>query len=196
MLNYTVLANKPEVTIVKDGEPTLMKDLTTRSITNLSLFGSQLVKVNKHYIARPDLVSLMMYGTDKYGDMICKVNGLSNPFELNEGMLLVCPSVSAMSDMVDVAQKPNELVSPKSSINSNGTNDNLFKDFTTSMLSNDRVKYNLMKDIAKGKDAEKSTIGIANNDGKKRKNERRSPAEQTIGDSNYVIDKELGIVIY
>ena len=30
----------------------------------------------------------------------------------------------------------------------------------------------------------------------KYKNERRSPAEQTIMDNNYVIDRSLGLVIY
>ena len=50
------------------------------------------VVVNKYYVARPDLISLAMYGTDKYGDFICKFNGISNPFELNEDMVLYMPS--------------------------------------------------------------------------------------------------------
>ena len=31
---------------------------------------------------------------------------------------------------------------------------------------------------------------------RKYKNERRSPADQTITDRNYIIDRSLGIVIY
>ena len=50
------------------------------------------VIVNKYYVARPDLISLAVYGTDSYGDFICKFNGISNPFELNEDMILYVPS--------------------------------------------------------------------------------------------------------
>lgn len=49
--------------------------------------------VDKNYIARPDLISKMMYGDERYGDIICKINGISNPFELNEGMRIVVPAV-------------------------------------------------------------------------------------------------------
>ena len=50
--------------------------------------------VNEYYVGRPDLISLAIYGTDEYGDMICKFNGISNPFDLNEGMLLQIPPLS------------------------------------------------------------------------------------------------------
>lgn len=49
--------------------------------------------VDKNYIARPDLISKMMYGDERYGDIICKINGISNPFELNEGMRIIVPAV-------------------------------------------------------------------------------------------------------
>lgn len=48
--------------------------------------------VSEEYIARPDLVSYDMYGDDKYCDIICKLNGISNPFELNVGMKLILPT--------------------------------------------------------------------------------------------------------
>lgn len=196
MLDYPTLSNKPETTIIKDGEATLMKDLTTKSakLDNIPL--SRIVKVNKHYVARPDLVSLALYGTDRYGDIICKMNGLSNPFELNEGMLLVCPSLSDLREVVVSSQAPSELISPKSKVNSNGTSDNIFSDFTTSMISNEKVKYDLMKDGGFKSNNDKATIGVVNETNKKKKNQRRSPAEQTIEDTNYIINKALGLVIY
>lgn len=49
------------------------------------------VYVNQYYVARPDLIALAVYGNDAYGDLICKFNGISNPFELNEGMLISVP---------------------------------------------------------------------------------------------------------
>ena len=48
-----------------------------------------LVEVTEDYIARPDLISLKAYNSDDYTDIICKLNGISNPFELNKGDILV-----------------------------------------------------------------------------------------------------------
>ena len=196
MLNYAIINDKPNVTIVKDGEATLMKDLTVKSVDLSRMPMSQLVKINKHYIARPDLVSLAIYGTDIYGDILCKINGISNPFELNENMILICPEKQSLSTLLISGMSSNELVSPKSKTNSNGNDDNVFKDFTTSMLSNNKIKYDLLKERGFKSKNEKSTIGISKEEQKKKKNERRSPAEQTIEDKNYVINKTLGIVIY
>ena len=55
------------------------------------------------YIARPDLISYDFYGDPMYADVICKLNGISNPFELNKGMLLALP---ALSDIQDFITKP------------------------------------------------------------------------------------------
>lgn len=56
--------------------------------------------VSKAHVARPDLISRIMYGTETYGDFICKVNGISNPFELNEGDVLIIPSLNYVKDFV------------------------------------------------------------------------------------------------
>lgn len=65
----------------------------------------EIVIVNKYYVARPDLISLAMYGTDMYGDFICKFNGISNPFELNEDMVIYIP---AKSDIDNIFAKSGE----------------------------------------------------------------------------------------
>lgn len=59
----------------------------------------EIVKVTKEYVARPDLVSLAIYKTDCYADIICKINGISNPFELNEGNILICPNINIVGQM-------------------------------------------------------------------------------------------------
>lgn len=196
MMNYRILANKPEIEIVKDGERTEMKDLLAKSFSGSADNLGHFVKVNKYYVARPDLLSFALYGTDMYADVICKINGISNPFELNEGMVVLCPLQSFITSGILSRQAPSALVSPKSKTNSNGTNDNVFKDFTTSMLSNGRLKHDLLKEKLFNEKEEKQTIGDSAKSGKKLKNERRSPVEQTVEDSNYTIDKTLGIVIY
>ena len=44
----------------------------------------------------------MEYGTEIYGDFLCKVNGISNPFEINEDDVLIIPNLNNMGDfMVD-----------------------------------------------------------------------------------------------
>lgn len=56
--------------------------------------------VSKSHVARPDLISRIMYGTDIYGDFICKVNGISNPFEINEGDVIIIPNLDQVNDFM------------------------------------------------------------------------------------------------
>lgn len=63
--------------------------------------GSKPVIVKKEYVARPDLISLYAYKTDEYADLICKLNGISNPFELNENMILLIPSKNKLDAIVN-----------------------------------------------------------------------------------------------
>ena len=73
--------------------------------------------INEYYVARPDLISLAVYGTDEYADMICKFNGLSNPFELNEGMLIfIPPQWWSKSGVEDRETAPCELINKNESI--------------------------------------------------------------------------------
>lgn len=193
MLNYPTLSHKKNITIYKDGEKFEMIDLLSKTYNgDANLFGNYF-EVTKEYIARPDLISLAAYGSDAYADLICKVNEISNPFELNEGMVIFVPLQQYFAQLV-TNSKPNELVS-KSKVNSNGTNDNIFGDFNTSMLDNKKLKEELNSDLKK-QNLQPSTIGKEIKNNKKLKTERRSPGEQTVDDVNYVIDRSLGIVIY
>lgn len=66
-------------------------------------FDFTIVRVDKEkYIGRPDLISMDAYGDPVFADVICKLNAISNPFELNVGMVLIIPSVS---DIVKFAHK-------------------------------------------------------------------------------------------
>ena len=56
-------------------------------------FNYRIIKVTESMVARPDLLSYKIYGNEVYGDLICKINGISNPFELNKDMLLLVPVV-------------------------------------------------------------------------------------------------------
>ena len=153
MLNYDILHNKPTIDI--NGEEGL--DLLTKSLNFVD--GNQqgnFLQVNEYYVARPDLISLAVYGDDKYADIICKLNGISNPFELNEKNVLFIPTLEYINFIInkETGKKTNKIIE---------------EDTISSSLK----------------------VGA-----QKEKNEKRSPSEQVIGDTNYIVDKSLGVVFY
>lgn len=153
MLDYKLINYKP--TIEKNGQQYI--DLLAKTFNDEMTASFMPVIVNKHYVARPDLISLAMYGDDAYGDIICKLNGISNPFELNEDMIILLPNIEYLHDCIINNKKGSSLI----------------------------------------EDPQTDTIQIINKGNKqKRVNEKRSPNQQVIGDSNYIIDKSLGIVFY
>ncbi len=90
MLSYKILSNKNKIKL--KGEE-IYDLLSGPTFVNKKLNNGNFLVVNKYYVARPDLISLACYGEDYYADIICKVNGISNPFELNEDDLLFIPSI-------------------------------------------------------------------------------------------------------
>lgn len=122
-LDYLTLAHKPRTKLKdKDGNTVECLDLLPNTCeANFSDFanGSKCI-VNKYYVARPDLISLAFYGTDKYADIICKVNGISNPFELNEDDLLDIPPVETVR-YYSTAGTASELLSESSSVSQSHT---------------------------------------------------------------------------
>lgn len=153
MLDYKLL-NKKNI-INNNGES--YYDLLKKTYNENSLLYPTPIIVNKYYVARPDLISFALYGDDKYADIICKLNGISNPFELNENDVIVVPNVEYLNNCIYKSKEDSGII--KNS-----------KTETIQKLD----KYNKQK----------------------RKNEQRSPNEQTIGDSNFIIDKSLGLVFY
>jgi hypothetical protein len=61
-------------------------------------FTFKIYRVTPEYIARPDLISVDFYNTTGYADIICKLNGISNPFELNENMEIILPEASDIAN--------------------------------------------------------------------------------------------------
>jgi len=155
MLDYKILDIKPKIDI--NNEQAI--DLLSKSLDLDKDMTGQFVEVNEYYVARPDLISLAIYGDDKYADIICKVNGISNPFELNEGQIIFLPSYESINNI---------------------------------LITNNKNKKTEKLGIE-----DETRIATDNKIGEqKRKDERRSPSQQLIGDKNYIIDKSLGIVFY
>lgn len=158
MLDYSILKGKSIIELPSNestGETVKCKDLLSSVIDtrNISLHDCNVISITKDYIARPDLVSLAVYGDDKYADIICKINGISNPFELNEGMILVIPDLAGIVQLCKSAKK--------------------------------------LETVADGE-----YISKAVKTNQKSKGERRSPAQQVIGENTFYIDRTNKLVYY
>lgn len=156
MLNYSILESKPIISKNQDGSEIPYKDLLSNSLNvNIPTIDQyRVIEVTEDYIARPDLISLAVYGDDGLADIICKINGISNPFELNEGMTLIIPNLMFMRNFI-VGGKASQLIKTPT-----------------------------------------DQISAKENTNRKNKSDRRSPAEQTIGDTTFIIDRTNKIVYY
>lgn len=99
-LDYNVLKFKPTLSSngLQHDEDRI--DLLCRTWRNdMSPYPVNVMFVPGGYECRPDLLSLVIYGSDEYADLICKYNGIS-PFELNEGMMIFIPSVVWMDKSI------------------------------------------------------------------------------------------------
>ena len=77
-------------TVTDLSEPTLKPDYSSTKFTI-----SKTVEVTEEYEMRPDLISFWAYGTDIYTDVILKANGISNPFGINTGDLILIPDLQS-----------------------------------------------------------------------------------------------------
>lgn len=75
-------------------------DYGARSFKFPLTFLYRMIKVSKTHVARPDRLSYEFYDTDIYGDIICKVNNIPNPFELNENDIITIPAIENIQDFI------------------------------------------------------------------------------------------------
>lgn len=96
MFQSLVLLNKTKLKsdfLQEDVWNLLDNTFTIPKISNYTFY-----EVNEDkYIGRPDLISIDAYGDAMYADVICKLNGISNPFELNMGTLLILPGADEIT---------------------------------------------------------------------------------------------------
>lgn len=107
MLDYRLVDYKPKINV----NGTEYIDLLGNPFNYESQLTGNFIIINKYYVARPDLVSLAAYGDDKYADIICKLNGISNPFELNEDNLVFIPSLEYVLACIKNTDEESDLVS-------------------------------------------------------------------------------------
>ena len=114
MILHTVLNNKSE--IYSDWLKENIINLNDSSFKIPNSYQYEIIEVNERYIARPDILSKDIYGVSNgilvtypyiygdsiYADLLCKLNGISNPFELNKGMLMIIPSPDTIMEFMNI----------------------------------------------------------------------------------------------
>lgn len=115
-MDYQVLENKKDIVSSINGER--IKDLLTLTFIMPEAARFNMFRVTHEYVARPDLICLAQYGSDDPVDIICKINGISNPFELNEGRVLALPSSADLwkytydGDTIQQESEPDNNIAP------------------------------------------------------------------------------------
>lgn len=90
MLDYTIISTKSE--IYSDYLKESLYNLLDRTFEfPINGFKYNVFEVSEKYVARPDLIAYDAYNNASLADLICKINGISNPFELNKGTLIILP---------------------------------------------------------------------------------------------------------
>jgi len=89
---------KPDGTDIKDLTSSMF-DLTSPNYVKYNIY-----KVSKDFAMRPDLISAAVYNNSIYAEIILKYNGISNPFSIKEGDLILIPNLDSVQTMIS-AQK-------------------------------------------------------------------------------------------
>lgn len=93
-LDAKPLFTRPDGQIVRDITQTMF-ELKNRNYTSYNVY-----KVPKDYIMRPDLISQSVYNNSLYAEIILKFNGISNPFTINEGDVILIPDFDSAKDKI------------------------------------------------------------------------------------------------
>lgn len=93
------LDNKPLFTR-SDGQ--VVRDLTQSILDKTITPGLSYTafKVPKDYVMRPDLISKAVYNTPQYAEIILKFNGISNPFSIDEGDIILVPNLDGAKEKI------------------------------------------------------------------------------------------------
>lgn len=97
MFLLNLLKSKPDFTKT-NGD--VVVDLTRKSFTMPSVSQSQPYIVPLDFVMRPDLACVAVYKDQNQLDVLLKFNGISNPFSLNVGDILFCPSLQDLQSSV------------------------------------------------------------------------------------------------
>lgn len=76
-----------------------MLDLKKNTYVNYQAY-----KVPKEYAMRPDLISKAVYNNTLYAEVILKFNGISNPFSINTGDVILIPDLEDAQERIKIPE--------------------------------------------------------------------------------------------
>jgi len=83
-----------------------VRDLT-KSMFNMdsnNYLSYEMYKVPREYEMRPDLISAAVYNNTLYAEYILKFNGISNPFTIKEGDIILIPNLDSADAITSKTQ--------------------------------------------------------------------------------------------
>ena len=86
------LFKKPDGNVIRDLTKTMF-DFKTNNYVNYSVY-----RVPNDYEMRPDLISQSVYNNTIYAEYILKYNGISNPFSIDTGDIILIPSLDTAKE--------------------------------------------------------------------------------------------------
>jgi hypothetical protein len=99
MLISKILRNKLEY-VKENGDKLIDLISSTFDFKKGGQFNAGLIRVSEEESMRPDLISSRIYTESSNWDILLKYNGISNPFSINSGEILVSPAFNSMDDFV------------------------------------------------------------------------------------------------
>ena len=88
-LNSKIQISKDEITNIVDfAEPTFVPEYNS-----VHFLVKKLIKVSEEYDRRVDLISLAVYNSDDYVDIILKCNEISDPLSVRTGDIILIPEL-------------------------------------------------------------------------------------------------------
>jgi hypothetical protein len=91
MITSDLLKLKNSITVNGTGIVDLSQPTFIINYDSGNYLVDKILIVNDDTEMRPDLISLASYGTDTYGEIIMKINQISNPFSIQAGDILIIP---------------------------------------------------------------------------------------------------------
>lgn len=97
MFKYSI-DNKSVITYQGNDILNLAQSIFKSKISNT--YSYEVYKVSEDYVMRPDLISMISYGTDEYTEIILKINGIINPFSIDKDDIIVIPNIDKIKNIL------------------------------------------------------------------------------------------------
>ena len=100
MLNSTILNKKPDTAGIDNGN--ILKDLSYQTLP-INFYNQEfefdIILVDKSFEFRPIFIVETTYNNKNYWDLFLKINRISNPFDIQEGDILITPPFSFFDNL-------------------------------------------------------------------------------------------------